>query len=54
MVAYRDLMFTLILLFSVMSIIMCPAIMFYKKGGAITNSKGWDVYSLGNMGYAST
>ena len=53
MVAYRDLMFTMILLFSFMSVLMLPAMMYYKKGGAITNAKGFGAFSLGNMGYSS-
>lgn len=53
MVAYRDLMLTLILLFTFLSLLMSPAIFFYKKGGALQHGKGWELYSLGNMGYSS-
>lgn len=36
LVAYRDLMFTLIMLFSVLSIIMLPVIFIYKGHNAIS------------------
>ena len=54
MVAYRDLMFSLILLFALLSLLMLPAMYFYKNGGAIQNIKKLEKYSLGNLGYSST
>lgn len=56
MVAYRDLMLTLIWLFIVLSVIMLPAAFIYKGYDAI-NSPPHSVlskYSLGNLGYSST
>lgn len=54
MVAYRDLMFIMICLFTVMSLLMIPAFIYYKKGGAYTTVKSYEGLSLGNMGYSST
>lgn len=54
MVAYRDLMFILILLFTVISVIMYPAISIYKSHDGISYPKGYAKMSLGNFGYSST
>lgn len=54
MVAYRDLLTTLIMLFALLSVFMTPAIAFYRKGGAIPNPVGYMSYTLGNMGYSHT
>jgi len=54
MVAYRDLMFILILLFAVISAIMYPAISIYKSHSGISYPKGYAKLSLGNLGYSST
>lgn len=53
MIAYRDLMFTFIILFSILTVLMIPSMVFYKGHGAIKNPKGYSALSLGNMGYAS-
>jgi hypothetical protein len=54
MVAYRDLMFILIILFSVISIIMIPAMSIYKSHNGIAIPVGYAKMSLGNLGYSST
>lgn len=55
MIAYRDLMFTMFLLFTMMSIIMVPAMIFYKDQGAISNPKTFaSPISIGAFGYSST
>jgi hypothetical protein len=52
MVAYRDLMLVMILLFTVISILMIPAMYMYSSH--TTYSKGYSKLSLGNLGYSST
>lgn len=57
MIAYRDLMFTMFCLFTILSIIMVPAMSFYKSQGAIDESikRGWAApLSLGAFGYSSS
>lgn len=54
MVAYRDLMFTLILLFAFLSCLMYPALKFYKAGTGIPHPKNYDAFTLGNLGYSTT
>jgi hypothetical protein len=57
MIAYRDLMFTMFCLFTIMSIIMIPAMSFYNAQGAIDESikRGWAApLSLGAFGYSSS
>jgi hypothetical protein len=55
MIAYRDLLSTFIILFSVLSLIMAPAVYFYAYGnyhGYGAFEIGKERYSLGNMGYS--
>lgn len=54
MVAYRDLMFVLALLFAVLTIIMLPVIYIYKGHNAIVKPSSFSNLSLGNMGYSGT
>ena len=54
MVAYRDIMFILVLLFTVITILMIPAFVFYKSGTGISVPKGYTKFSLGNLGYSSS
>ncbi len=56
MIAYRDLLFTMIIVFSILSVIMLPAMSFYNQHGGIAKAlqKPLAGYSLGNMGYSST
>ncbi len=55
MVAFRDLMWTLIWLFAVLSLIMTPAIYIYRSYDVInTPIAGYSQYSLGNLGYTSS
>lgn len=56
MIAYRDMLFTLILLFSVLTVIMAPGMAFFNKyeGIAPATAKAYMTYSLGNMGYSSS
>ena len=53
MVAYRDLMFTLILIFLLASVLMTPALAFYTQGTGYTAPTKYDKYSLGNLGYST-
>jgi hypothetical protein len=55
-IAYRDLMFTLMILFSVLSVLMIPAMIFYSSYDAIPSNvvKPYARLSLGNMGYSTT
>ena len=56
LMAYRKTLYSLMLLFIVMSVITYPILKTYEAGGAIdvenTITK-YGVYSLGNMGYSS-
>jgi hypothetical protein len=55
MIAYRDLMFTMFLLFALMSVIMLPAMVFYSGQGAIAKPKTFAApISIGAFGYSST
>lgn len=54
MVAYRDLMFVLMMLFAVLTLIMLPVIYIYKGHNAIVKPASFSNLSLGNMGYSST
>jgi hypothetical protein len=55
-IAYRDLMFTFIILFSVLTVLMIPAMVFYTSYNAIPGNvlKPYARLSLGNMGYSTT
>lgn len=53
MVAYRDLMFTLICLFTMCTLLMVPAFSFYVNGNGMSAPESYDIYSLGNMGYST-
>ena len=48
-------MWTLIIVFSVLTVIMMPAFFFFSKHGAIKGAtkKPFAEYTLGNMGYSS-
>lgn len=53
--AYRDLIFIMFALFAVLTLLMVPAMMFYKSYNGITGtSVGYSKLSLGNLGYSST
>jgi hypothetical protein len=54
MVAFKDLMFTLIVVFTILSVIMLPAAFIYRSyhGYDKTKNAGIAKYSLGNMGYS--
>jgi len=54
MVAYRDLKFTLICLFAFLSLLMYPALKFYRAGTGIAKPKNYDTFTLGNLGYSTT
>lgn len=55
MVAFKDLLSTLIFVFIILSVIMIPAIYIYGKydGYAHIKNAGISKFSLGNMGYAN-
>jgi len=56
-VAYRNTLFTMIIAFSVFTILSLPSIIFYSRGSAynlsFTNTTGNEVYSIGNLGYSN-
>lgn len=54
MVAYRDLIYYFIFLFSFLSLIMLPALLFYHNGTGITDGEDYSTWSLGNLGYSTT
>ena len=54
MIAYRDLLFTLTIVFSLLSIIMIPAMLFFNGYKGILIPKPYMAYSIGNMGYSSS
>jgi hypothetical protein len=54
MVAYKNLIFTFFLFFLVVSVIMTPALVFYKSGSGIIGGKSYGTWSLGNLGYSSS
>lgn len=54
LVAYRDLMFIMFMLFAVLSLLMTPAMVFYSKYNAYTTPVGYSKLSLGNLGYSSS
>ncbi|CDW85661.1 UNKNOWN [Stylonychia lemnae] len=54
MVAYRDLMLTLVILFTFLTIVMTPVMVIYSKHTAIQQPKSWTNLSLGNLGYTSS
>ena len=56
MIAYKDLLFTLIMLFSFLTIIISPAFFYFDKYNGINKNirKPYVQYSLGNMVYTTT
>jgi hypothetical protein len=56
LLAYRNIIYTLFLLFAVLSIIMMPALSIYSKGNGfhpeILKTK-FAGYSIGNLGYST-
>lgn len=52
MIAYKDLLWTLTVVFTVLSLIMLPAMMFYGSYSGIKSPKSLMQYSLGNMGFS--
>jgi len=54
MVAYKDLMFTMVWLFGLLTIFMIPAMYYYSQGTGIQTYKSWSQYSLGNFGYSTS
>ena len=54
MVAYADLMFTMVWLFALLSVFMVPAMYYYSQGTGIGTYVSWNQYSLGNFGYSTS
>jgi len=54
MVAYRDLLLTFIFLFSILSLLMLPAMLTYKSHEGILKPMMFAKLSLGNMGYSTS
>lgn len=52
LVAYRDLMFAMIVLFSILSLLMAPAMYIYSRYDSVDS--GLARYSIGNIGYSSS
>jgi len=53
-VAYRDMLYNMIFVFSIFSLLMTPAFYYYSKGGAYPSIVKNEGYTLGNYGYSST
>lgn len=53
MMAYKDLMFTLAVLFGVLSLIMLPAMIYYNSQQGMPVTASFSQYSLGNFGYST-
>lgn len=53
MIAYRDLLLTFVYLFTVLSLILLPAMLYYKGHDGILSPLSFSTWSLGNMGYSS-
>lgn len=54
MMAYKDLMFTLATLFSVLSLIMLPAMIYYNSQEGMPVTASFSQFSLGNFGYSTS
>ena len=54
MMAYKDLMFTLAVLFAVLSVIMLPAMIYYNSQQGMPVTASFSQYSLGNFGYSTS
>ncbi len=54
MMAYKDLMFTLSVLFAVMSVIMLPAMIYYNSQQGMPVTASFSQFSLGNFGYSTS
>ena len=54
MVAYKELLFSLALLFGVLSCIMVPAMQYYKSQKGMLSTDSYSQYSLGNFGHTSS
>ncbi len=56
-VAYKDMLWVLTLAFAVFTIISLPCVLTYYSGDGYDQSydqlQGYEVYSLGNLGYSS-
>jgi hypothetical protein len=54
-VAYRDLLYSMIWVFSAFSILMIPTIYIYSTGTgfALSTQPGKELYTLGNLGYST-
>ena len=53
MMAYKELMLTLSVLFAVLSVIMLPAMIYYNSQQGIPETASFSQYSLGNFGYST-
>lgn len=53
MMAYKDLMFTLASLFTVLSIIMLPVMIYYNSQNGMPVTASFSQYSIGNFGYST-
>jgi hypothetical protein len=54
MMAYKELMFTLSVLFTVLSVIMLPAMIYYNTQQGIPEVASFSQFSLGNFGYSTS
>ncbi len=52
--AYKDILFSLALLFGVLSLIMLPTMQYYKAENGMPSADSYSQYSLGNFGYTSS
>ena len=54
MMAYKELMLTLAVLFAVLSVIMLPAMIYYNSQQGMPVTASFSQYSLGNFGYSTS
>ena len=56
-VAYRNTLFSMIIAFTIFTILAIPSIVFYSRGTAYSlgfkGTVGNEIYSIGNLGYSN-
>jgi len=52
-VAYFDILHGLFYLFLILSLLQLPALYIYASGSGYYNAKGFETWSIGNLGYSS-
>lgn len=54
LIAYRDMLWTFVVIFTVLSGIVTPQLMDFSTGGAFTEPIGNEQTTIGNLGYSSS